>query len=136
MATDIKDVDFQKPFRQAPDYIFNEVDLEDTDVFDGGEAESDEIFPGNTQNGVSIVVEVDEEVETLASTGALEVEYLYGDSFADSVTILSVGDDEALSPGELIRFTPSAGWYDSPAKIKITATDATGVISVFPIRIS
>lgn len=136
MAKDITDYTFGKPLRFAPDYVFQEVDLEDTDVFNGGEAESEEFFPGKTQNTVTLVVEVDETVTTADTSGELEIEYLYGEDFAESITILAVGDDAELEPGEIIRFVPPAGFVDSPAKVKISHTGGEGVLSVFPIYIS
>ena len=136
MSKNITDYTFGKPLRFGPDYVFKEADLEDTDVFTSGVATSETFYPGKTQNAVAVVVEVDEEVTTAASTGELAIEYLYGDSFAKTITILAVGHTETLDPGEVIRFVPPAGFVDSPARIKISHTGGEGVLSVFPIHIS
>ena len=141
MAKNIVDATIGKPLRAYPDYLFHEVDLDDSDNFDvSGEALSDEFYPGKVQNRIVVVVEaVEDIVTTVAGTDTVKIEYMYGEDLDKSVTLFeqdSATEDITTEKGEIARFTPTVGMFESKAKIKITTDGAEGVVDVYPIRIS
>ena len=133
---DISTSTISKPLKAAPDYIFDKKALSTITT----NVTSDAFYPTKTQNAVTLVVDVTTAIVlTHASSHTIKIEYLYGASYAKSITLYekaTSGSNVTIPTGELLRWVPSAGMFEGDAKIKVTTNSATGVFSIYPIYIS
>lgn len=132
MAKAIVDYLGVRDSRPTPDLIFDEQAVPQNDS-----VTSAEFNLGKTQAGLEVVLHADTDVVLTynAEDFTITIEYLYGDSFAESVTVFTdatSGSGTLTLSGEIARFVPPTS-FPVPGKLKITTDDpaATGAISAW-----
>jgi len=130
MAKAIEDYLGVRDVRSAPDLIFDGQTVTANDT-----VTSAEFNVGKTQLGLEIVIHVDTAI-VLAATQVLTIDYLYGDSYAESVSLFSAtgtaSTGDTFAAGELLRFAPTSDLPTS-GKLQIVNDDAalTGAVSAW-----